>query len=506
LSFWIPAGLLVLVSLATLLYPLLRKARSARASKPTDRGSYERNVYRDLFSEIERDQARGLIDTDEAEAARVEIGRRLLASEGGDTTTDGDANKVSAASEGSPRLLTAGIIGIIGVGGALALYLSLGSPGTPDQPLAERHIESPTMADVGDFADAVTRLSERMAQEPDNLEGWLLLGRSLSALQRYSEAATAFAQALRLNPDDDVLRGNLAEAQVFAAEGVVTAAAQDNLRQLLSRNPHDSRARFYLALAKIQTGDREGGLKEWLELEASAPADAPWRGALSQQIDNLAGQMGLDPASLRPDRPAVAAQDPSSSDPSAEAVAETQAAMQGMSEGEQGAMIRSMVTRLAERLAESPDDPDGWQRLIRSYAVLGEADNARGALAEARSALGAEHQASLDRLASELGLSAGAGQTSSSGPSAEEVAETQAAMASMSKGEQGAMIRSMVARLAERLSESPDDPEGWQRLIRSYAVLGEPEEAQEALTQARAALGAEDQAALDQLAGELGLE
>lgn len=506
MSFWIPAGLLVLVCLATLLYPLLRKARSEDAIKPADRGAYERNVYSDLFAEVERDQGRGLIDAEEAEAARAEIGRRLLASENEKSAADPGKVKDSKFSEGSPRYVTAGLIGLVTVGGALAFYLGFGSPGTPDQPLAERHVESPAMADVGDFADAVTHLSERMAQEPDNLEGWLLLGRSLSALQRYSEAAAAFAQALRLNPNDDVMRGNLAEAQIFAAEGAVTAAAQDNLAQVLSRNPRDSRARFYLALAKIQTGDQVGGLKDWLELEASAPDDAPWRAALSQQIDNLAGQMGLDPASLRPDRPAMAATEPGSSGPSAEAVAETKAAMQGMSEGEQGAMIRSMVTRLAERLAETPNDPDGWQRLIRSYAVLGEAENARRALEEARSALGAEHQADLNRLARELGLGDGGGGTSSSGPSAEAVAETQAAMQGMSESEQGAMIRSMVARLAERLAESPNDPEGWQRLIRSYVVLGEAEEARAALSQAREALGAEDQAGLDQLAGEFGLE
>lgn len=513
MSFWIPAGLLALLCLVTLVYPLLRKPRKNEAVNSADRGEFERNVYRDLFAEVDRDQARGLLEGPEAEAARAEIGRRLIASENEGNAPSAPASARTGPLDGPPRHLAAGIVVLIGIGGALALYLNLGTPGEPDQPLAARHVEreNTAMADVGDFADAVTRLSERMAEEPDNLEGWLLLARSLTALERYSEAANAYAQALRLSPEDDALRGNLAEAQIFAAEGAVTAAARDNLREVLARNPNDSRARFYLALAKIQQGDQAGGLQDWLTLEAAAPPDAPWLGALRQQIDNLALQLGLDPASLRPDRPALAASEADPSGPSAEAVAETQAAMANMSEGEQNAMIRSLVTRLAERLAGSPNDPEGWQRLIRSYAVLGEKDQARAALAEARSALGKEQDPALQALARELGLDEGApadpaAQPSPSGPSAEAVAETQAAMATMSQDEQGAMIRSMVARLADRLAESPDDPEGWQRLIRSYKVLDEPEKAQAALAQARAALGSEDQAALDRLARDLGLE
>ena len=167
-------------------------------------------------------------------------------------------------------------------------------------------------------------------------------------------------------------------------------------------------------------------------------------------------------------------------------------------------MIRGMVSRLADRLAASGGNAEDWTRLVRSYAVLNEPDKARAALASARKALAgdANATASLDALAKEIDP----GQTA---PAASAGAKPDAAAAAPSPdgsaGGQQEMIRGMVSRLADRLATSGGNAEEWTRLVRSYAVLNEPDKAKEALASARKALAgdANATASLDALAKDI---
>ncbi|MDN2568644.1 c-type cytochrome biogenesis protein CcmI, partial [Aquibium sp. A9E412] len=128
----------------------------------------------------------------------------------------------------------------------------------------------------------------------------------------------------------------------------------------------------------------------------------------------------------------------------------------------------------------APDDPAGWQRLVRSYAVLGRAEAAQDALARGVAALGADtpEGAALREAAAAQGIgAAGAAATTAPadapGPARAEIE----AAGAMSDEDRAAMVEGMVARLDARLREAPDDPAGWQRLVRSYAVLGRAEAA-----------------------------
>ena len=449
--FWLVIAVMTAAALALVLAPLALRHRKAPR-----RVEFDLAIYRDQLGELESDRARGLVGDDQSEAARIEIQRRMLAAakrDGGESTGADEAVDAATAPGGKARpWLLMGAVGAAVPALAVALYLVLGSPGKPGQPFSgvaqQGGMAGEQMAGQSIEA-AIANLVRRLEQDPDNLEGWLLLGRSLITLERYAESAQALATAVSLSNGDPDIIGSMAEAMVFAAEGIVTADALTAFETVLGVNPDDAAAQYYIGIALAQQGRPGEALEMWRKLAAETPADAPWRGDLVTWMRCAAEETNIALGSI-PSAPATARQ-PGPSQEDMAAVAE-------MSPDERMEMIRAMVDRLATRLAEEPDDLEGWSRLANAYRVLGE--NTKASAAEQRVAE----------------LESGAAQP---GPSQEDMA----AAAEMSPDERMEMIRAMVARLAARLAEEPDDLQGLCRLFvlaNSYRVLGEDEKAAQA--------------------------
>ncbi len=257
------------LALAVLLLPLLRRPRSAA------RDAYNLAVYRDQLAEVERDLARGLLVPEQAAAARAEIGRRILAL----GLTPGRPEMPAAAGGAA---LAAAVVAILLVPvAALLLYQQLGSPALPDQPFAARGSAAPPPAVAGktphlDMQQALAQVRRHLAQDPDDLTGWLLLARSELSLEHYAAAAEAYRHAADLSGHRADILGDWGEAQVLAAGGTVTPAARDVFQAAL-RDPESApRSRYYLALAQLQQGDVKGALAAWRALAAELPADAAW--------------------------------------------------------------------------------------------------------------------------------------------------------------------------------------------------------------------------------------
>jgi cytochrome c-type biogenesis protein CcmH len=162
-----------------------------------------------------------------------------------------------------------------------------------------------------------------------------------------------------------------------------------------------------------------------------------------------------------------------------------------------------MVDRLAERLKKSGADPEGWTMLARSYFTLGEKDKAAAAIKDARAAL-ANDTAKL-----ELFEEAVRRFKFDEAADATKPPQTPANTSTPHQTDQtDEMVRSMVARLAERLKENRSDFDGWTRLVRSYVVLGERDKALSAAAEARQAIGsdADKRRRFDDFVKSLGLE
>jgi cytochrome c-type biogenesis protein CcmH len=258
---------------------------------------------------------------------------------------------------------------------AWLLYARLGAPALPDQPFAARTTAAKATAGIEhiDLGEAVGKIAAHLKEHPEDLRGWLLLGRTELSLGHYAEAVDAYRHAADLSGRRTDIMGDWGEAQVIAADGTVTPAAREAFEVALGDKESAPRSRYYLALAKSQQGDVKSALQGWVDLAADAPADAEWLPLVQQRIAEAAAKLGVDPATLKT----------SSGMPSPAAVAATAQATAGASQEERRAMILAMVGNLAARLEQQPDDVEGWARLGRSYMVLNEPQKARDAYAHA---------------------------------------------------------------------------------------------------------------------------
>ena len=238
---------------------------------------------------------------------------------------------------------------------AIALFLQqqglrIAAP-TPQNPALDRaRDEAPHDLDA-----AVAQLAARLQKEPDDREGWNLLARSYALMGEKDKAAEAARRAAALDPSASA-KG---ESLVAAANGTVTPEARRQFEAALAADPKDPRARFFMGLAEAQDGNTKAALARWRALEADSPPDAPWREGLETNIARLTGGEAAASAAPAP----AAAPGPSAADI---------AAAGQMSSEDRSAMIHAMVQRLADRLEKEPGDVDGWLRLGRAYAVLGE--------------------------------------------------------------------------------------------------------------------------------------
>jgi cytochrome c-type biogenesis protein CcmH len=370
--------LFVILALLTaiVLYGLLRPLIGRRADDPA-REAFDAAVYRDQLAEIESDRARGLIGETEAEAARLEIARRLLAADDGKQAPH--HNKSSF-----PAKAAIVAVAIMLPVAALGLYLTYGSPRLPDQPLAAR-LQDP--GNEQNLAALVARVEAHLREHPEEGEGWEVIAPVYMGWRRYGDAAQAYAQAIRLlGPSAKRLSGQ-GQALVLKNDGVVTEEARRALEQALALDATLLEPRILLTIAKEQDGNITAAVEDWRALREKQDNEQ-WRGMVDQRIEEaearLAGRPGVEPG-------------PSQSDI---------AAAENMSPADRQAMVERMVQGLATRLAQQGDDLPGWLRLVRAYTVLDRKEEAQAALARAKSQFSGNTQAieQLDALAAELGL------------------------------------------------------------------------------------------------------
>ncbi|MBM3518201.1 MAG: c-type cytochrome biogenesis protein CcmI [Alphaproteobacteria bacterium] len=372
MTLWLIIAVMTAVAAVVIAWPLL--VRRARAAAP-GRDAYDVAIYREQLGELRQDVARGILNAGEEAAARLEIHRRLLrAAEAGEARGGGPRG-------GTMQAIVAALLLAFVPGFALGLYLWRGAPEVPSQSAADRAAASVAMPDAPAVDPAVAGLAARLEREPNDLDGWLLLGRSYVVLGRYDEAVGAYERARALALDNVGLWGALAESMVLAADGTVTPTARQLFDAILAKEPTNPAARFYAALAAAEAGDQDAAFAGWLALARDAPDDAPWLPAVIDQLRALAPVRGVDLAELLP--PGRLYSKPAATAPVSGPNADDMAAAADMAPEDREAMIRGMVAQLAERLEGAPDDVEGWLRLARSYEILNEVENARSALARA---------------------------------------------------------------------------------------------------------------------------
>ena len=367
---WFFFALLTLAILAILLVPLLKRT----AGKTPSRADYDIAVYRDQLTEIDQEIQQGLLAETQADAARAEVFRRVLAAEDAEIK----AVKAPRADNRFARIAAIAMIAIVLPVGAAILYAILGSPSLPGAPYAWRMKNDPGVL-AGATAEA---LSARLQKSP-NAAGYTRLAELYFMARNYEQAAAADRRAIDLGAADAATWSTLGEATVMTNGGAVVPEALQEFTHALAINSRSERARFYIGLAEAQIGNLKQAVAIWRDLEKSADPDAPWLPMLRDHIAAFSKEGGFDPESVPPSPPSATGLNSAIT-----AMANAMHAQAGVSVpaaptsggDEQDTMIRGMVAQFAARMEKNPDDVAGWQRLAHAYNVLGEKEKAREAI------------------------------------------------------------------------------------------------------------------------------
>lgn len=376
-GFYLSAGAMV-VMVAVVLLQALRRAGTDAA--PT--GAEDLIIYRDQLAEVDRDLARGVLPPEEAGRLRIEVQRRIL--EAGRSQPDAPNRKAShPALAGSAVVLAVILSGVI--------YLSLGAPGYPDLPIAERIANSdveyqnrPSQdmleaalpaftlpSDVDKITlDIVEQLRAAVAKNPEALQGQIYLAQQEANLGNYSAARIAQDAVIRLkgaqaNADD---YANLGVIMVYAAQGIVSPQAEAAFTEALTRTPTHPAARFYLGLMAAQVGRPDKTFPLWKALLDEGPDTAPWIPEITQNLQQIA-----DAAGIRYQAPQV--KGPTTGD---------MADAAQMSAEDRQTMIEGMVGGLEGRLLADGGPIEDWTKLINALGVLNAPDRAKAAYAKAQ--------------------------------------------------------------------------------------------------------------------------
>jgi cytochrome c-type biogenesis protein CcmH len=398
MTFWIIATLPAFAIAAGLALVLLR------ASRGNGGRSEDIIIYQSQLAEVDRDLARGVLDAGEAERTRTEIARRLLAADKAKGPED-------TAAPQALTVIACAATGLVLIAGSLWVYLLIGSPGSPDAPRAARLAESEVLRSMRlsqaeaqapfagmiapdapqpppEIIETVQRLRESLVEDPDDLQGWQVLTDFETRMGNMPAAVEAMTQVVRIKGEDATVADltGLVDRMVFAAQGVVSAEAEAYLDRIAQIEPDNLAVSYYMGLlfAQIDRPDLTFAL---------------WRTVIEEGGDSLHATLarsGIADVAYLSGRDYSPPQLPG---PTAEQVA----AAEEMSPEDRIVMIRGMVAQLSERLATEGGTAEEWARLISSYGVLGETeqaqaiwDEAQGRFAESPDAITLLRAAALD--------------------------------------------------------------------------------------------------------------
>lgn len=343
MMFW--ASLIAMTALAVLftLWPLIFRKSIA------DNAHSEIAFYLTQLNEVERDIERGLLPQAEAEAARAEMGRRLIGLQKEKATVLPFQNTSAPVRMALAfGLITLPLLSVM-------LYAQYGHPGIKDMPLSAREDVD---KDNDPLVAALAKVEADIVRNPDNIKAWRVLAPVYLQLGRSKDAVLAYGKILQIAGEDATVRAQLGEAKVVAANGLVSDEAKADFTKALEADPSLVPAKFYLALATEQAGDRAGAIALYENLLGTVTDRPNWAKAIQKRLALLKNEPVQNKAPAADEE-----------------------------------MILGMVNRLATRLETEGGSVEDWGRLIRSYSVIAQKEKAEQALQKARTAFAGDAQA-----------------------------------------------------------------------------------------------------------------
>lgn len=297
LTFW--AGIILMVVLA--LGVLLRLLLGHAAPRNLDADSTLVAVYERRLRELETDVAAGILSTTDAEAVRQELARNLL-----HETESGNTNLKEAELMNRRQWWTAGVIAVLVPVVAVLLYHQVGAPEFARKDVAPHGDMSGNEAHMASIETMVERLAERLEQNPDDAEGWLMLANSYVSLGRHQEALAAIERLYQLTGDVPVVLVRYADILATVNEGKLAGKPSELIQKALELDPENVIGLWLAGMAASQAGNPAEAISYWHKVLPLLGNDQASQQEVMGLIARAQEQMGGGQAPALADTPGMA--------------------------------------------------------------------------------------------------------------------------------------------------------------------------------------------------------
>lgn len=287
--FWLLCATFVAIGLAFVLPPLLQRSESESESPDTSSKEANVEVYRDQLAELQSDLSNGLISEDQYKQDRQEFELRLLEDVGAnDRATPGRPNN-----NRSLVYLVAFALPVV----AVIFYLRVGhpsalsaSPAPAGRSMAAPAAPASPATNEGDFSPQrieanVAALAKKLEENPNDVSGWRMLGRSYSSLGKYSEASAAYKKATELRPDDADLLADYAFVLAMANGRKLAGEPTEIIKRGLKLDPENPKILELAGSAAFEANDFQSAIKHWEKVLNKAADDPEISRALTERIE-----------------------------------------------------------------------------------------------------------------------------------------------------------------------------------------------------------------------------
>jgi len=295
-SFWLVAGIFIVGALLFILPTLLR---SKGGKSGVERGATNVSIYQDQIAELDNDLRNDILNQEQYNQSKYELQQRMMQdmseenSDSGTRTTSNRSIATSAVIILAMPILAVSLYLLLGNTKALMPQPAIGQARIADQPSMSEGAAHPDQ----EISSMVDNLVARLEKQPDDLEGWLMLGRTYSIMGRFEEASEVYAKLLARSPDSPEALVNYADVFAMTQDGSLAGKPIELINKALRIEPKNAKALALAGTAKFEQGNFKQAAVYWEELLAIIPADSRLAQSVSGSIEKAKAlaSSGKDP-------------------------------------------------------------------------------------------------------------------------------------------------------------------------------------------------------------------
>lgn len=282
IEFWVGVALLVAIAMWFVVRPLLKPRPSAAILRSQENIAF----YRGQLSDLEEELKSGVVSAEQYEKAKREIETRLL--------EDVDLNERSVTEARPARATAYALLALVPVG-AFAVYLVVGAPAALD-PRFMAENDPAHAVDRKELEAMVERLAEKLKQEPDNLEGWVMLARSYKHFGRFDEAARAYGRVVARAEPDPTLLADYADVLAMAQGQKLQGEPEKLIAKALALDPKHLKSLALAGSVEFEKKNYAAAAEYWGRMIPLVPADSEQAKAINANVAEARSLAGLSTA------------------------------------------------------------------------------------------------------------------------------------------------------------------------------------------------------------------